>query len=186
MNNTTKSWRKLMKRTLFSYATVIFNGISYGKVNSKNIGKYFAMYRLNRAMKKKKAKAQELMQQVAGIEESAMRSELAKFIANFAKLQREADAFEFLDARRKGETMADKVLATLTGSVEATLALNTYINAGINIVSPYISKIKEIAFNIVKQHGKVREHYLSKEELNGYLRSKMRSESVWRVEAFVE
>jgi len=175
-----------MRRTLFSSVIIKFNGITYGEINSKNFAKYFLMYRLNHVTKKKKLRAQDIIQQIKRVEVSDTRNELAKFIINFAKLQREADAFEFLDARHGGETMSDRIMSTITGNVEATLSFDAYIKAGMAIISSYTNKVKEIAFNIVDEYGKARAHYLSKEELSCFLHSKVRNESIWRIEAFME
>lgn len=172
-----------MKRVLFGYVRVSFNGISQGEVNAKNIGKYFAMFRLNYAMKKRKLKAQDVAKQIEG---RGMRDDLAKFLVLFAKLQRETDALEFLDARCKGETMSDKVLATATGNVEATFSFDTYIKAGVTIISAYIGKIRGIASSIVKEYGKTRAGYIAKEELVRFLKEKVKCENLWRIEAFIE
>eukprot|EP00826_Nyctotherus_ovalis_P047477 TRINITY_DN5463_c0_g8_i1.p2 TRINITY_DN5463_c0_g8~~TRINITY_DN5463_c0_g8_i1.p2 ORF type:complete len:173 (+),score=39.67 TRINITY_DN5463_c0_g8_i1:295-813(+) len=172
-----------MKRALFGYARMCFNGISQGEVNAKNIGKCFAMFRLNHAMKKRKLRAQDVAKQIEG---RGMRDDLAKFLVLFAKLQREADALEFLDARCKGETMSDKVLATATGNVEVTFSFDAYIKAGVMIISAYISKIRGIAASIVNKYGKARAGYITKEELVRFLKEKVMCDNLWRIEAFIE
>jgi len=177
VSNTTKKWRQSMKRTLFSHVMVTFNNTSHGQVNAKNFSKYFVMYRLNHEMKKIK----DIVTQV-----EKAKYDLVRFVITYAKLQKESDALEFLEARNKGETMSSKVISVITGKVEATLSFDIYIKVGITIISSYINEIKTIAKKIISEYGKTKEHCISKEELRNFLRSKMNTETLWRAEGFIE